>query len=93
MGNTVSTMKSKYNFDPSEYQNTDVDHWADESYVLSSTHVYEGITENKPLSQDYITHNQDHIQSQIVIGGYRLAYMIKTIFGNNQVNKSTDFLQ
>jgi len=35
------------------------------------------IHENQPLPESYVKKNQDAIEKQIVMGGYRLAYLIE----------------
>ncbi len=35
------------------------------------------IHENQPLPESYVKENQDAIEKQIVMGGYRLAYLIE----------------
>lgn len=83
LGSSVSTMVSKNDIPESEWQNTDVELWAKESYELSANNVYNGIHEGQALPQDYIKKNQAAIQKQIVMGGLRLAYLIESIFSNN----------
>jgi hypothetical protein len=82
LGNTVSSMVAKNIFSPSDYENVDINSWANESFELAKSSVYSDITEKKALPQSYIDENQKAIDKQIVIGGLRLAYVIKTIFGN-----------
>lgn len=60
--------------------------WAMESWELSKTNVYSGISEQKPLPESYIDKNQDAIEEKIVLGGLRLANVIKTLFGSNSKN-------
>lgn len=38
-------------------------------------------TENQALSDNYVKKNQDVIERQIVLGGLRLATVIKQIYG------------
>jgi hypothetical protein len=82
-------MVNSFTIDPSEYQNNDVDKWAQESFELSKSNVYTGIKENQAIPQDYIDKNQIAIQKQIVLGGLRLANVIKTVFGSA---KAQEFL-
>lgn len=48
------------------------------------------MTANEPLSSEYVSENLVAIEKQVVLGGLRLATVIKTIFGANQ---SFNFLQ
>jgi hypothetical protein len=46
-------------------------------------HIFTGITEHQTLPESYVAENQQAINKQVVVGGLRLAYVIKTIFGNS----------
>lgn len=50
------------------------------------------IKENQAASDSYVQENQKVIEKQIVIGGLRLATVIKQVFGNN-TNQAAAFLQ
>lgn len=86
-------MMSSYNFEASQYENKDVDMWAQESYELSVSNVYTGITENTALPEEYIKKNQQEIVKKIVLGGLRLAYVIQSMFGTAAVETQQVFLQ
>lgn len=63
----------------------DIDTWANESFNLSKSNVYTGVTENQALSQSYIQQNQDVIKRQIVLGGLRLAHVMIYLFANGEI--------
>ena len=50
--------------------------WADESYEIASTSVYDGVDENKAVPEEYIEKNTEIALQRIVLGGYRLAYLL-----------------
>jgi hypothetical protein len=55
--------------------------WAAEANNKASE-VYGGVTKGEELSENYISKNQEVIKRQIVLGGYRLAHVISSIFGS-----------
>lgn len=65
--------------------------WANESFEISKSTVYNGVQPNVALSSQYQTAAEAAIKKQIVVGGYRLAYMIEHIFGT--ASAETSFLQ
>ena len=74
--------------DPSTYESLDYDTFAHESFDISIT-LYDGVTENEAVPQDYLDKNIPVAYSQILLGGYRLAYTINYIF-EDQVATSFD---
>lgn len=52
-------MESEYSFQSNEWQNTDASLWAKESFELSKSNVYAGVTPGQALSQAYITKNAE----------------------------------
>ena len=58
--------------------------WANESYEITKNFVYTGIEENKPLPSSYKTKGRKIAENRIATGGYRLAHLMKTIFGSAQ---------
>jgi hypothetical protein len=63
--------------------------WANESFEISKSTVYNGVQPNVALTSQYENAAIPAIKKQIVLGGYRLAFMIEHIFGSAQ----TSFLQ
>lgn len=55
-------------------------------FELMTDPLLVGVEDGKPLSQDYINTNLANIEKQIVLGGHRLATVIKTVFGSNSAN-------
>lgn len=60
----------------SDYENLNFLDWADQSFQLGSLNAYAGIKEGDKLPDDYIAKNNKITERQIVLGGYRLAYLI-----------------
>ena len=48
-----------------------------------------GVYEDLAVPQDYLDKNIPVAENQIVIGGYRLAYVINFIFGDSSITSST----
>jgi len=69
---------NKYTIDKSVYLNLDPYSWTQESYELASTVVYNGIKENQALPDSYVEESNAIAEKQVVIGGYRLAYLLKS---------------
>lgn len=65
----------------SEYQNTDIASWVQQSYDISKT-LYDGVVINTPLSQEYINNGLTICNERITLGGYRLAYLTEYIFAS-----------
>ena len=80
LGSSVAEMEKKYSFNSADWQNTDAHKWAMQSFELSKSSVYAGVTENTSPSDEYISKSQDVIRKQIVLGGLRLGYLIQQIF-------------
>lgn len=57
--------------------------WAAESNTLASTFAYTAPQAPTPISGDYITAAQTMCQSRVALGGYRLAALLDSIFGNS----------
>ena len=51
---------------------------ASESYKIGEQIAYSNVVENQPLSDDYIQTTKKVAERQIVVGGFRLAYMIRS---------------
>ena len=88
-------MLNEFTVSNSEWQNVDVEQWSAESFELSKSNVYTGVTAGKALSSEYVSTNQAAIKKQIVLGGLRLSYVIQHIFGNNSSpqQRQESFLQ
>lgn len=83
-------MESKYSLSSSEWQNTNVNMWAQESYNLAKSNVYEGVTAGQALPASYVSKNVVAIEKAVVVGGLRLAYTIQHIFGNASTMPSVE---
>ena len=51
--------------------------------ILNKLAFYVGVIENEAVPQDYLDTNIPIAEQQIVIGGYRLAYVIDYIFSES----------
>ena len=60
-------------------QDNDVFRWTVESFQLAVDYVYNGIHENEWPSDDYIERGRSVVNSQLAIGGYRLADLLKEV--------------
>lgn len=67
----LNTLPDTTNLNPND--------WEQESFQIASNIVYEGISENTVLPQDYIDQTLPIAERQIVTAGYRLANLLKSI--------------
>jgi hypothetical protein len=59
--------------------NLNPEEWINESFVIAKNSVY--LTdENKPLSANYISNNQQIVEQRAALAGYRLANVLNSIF-------------
>jgi len=54
--------------------------WTQEGYAFVSTFVYDGITDNEALPQDYVDKAIKIVEKRLALGGYRLAIQVQNIF-------------
>ena len=59
---------------------TDPYAWATESQKIASDFVYTAPQAPTPISQDYTAQAMATCQSQVALGGYRLAILLDSIF-------------
>jgi hypothetical protein len=78
---TADTMSAKYpatNILPSDFMG-----WATESYDLAKEYVYSGFTTGQIPSTTYDNTAISVIETNMMLGGARLANLIETIYGSN----------
>ena len=68
--------------DKSVYETVDYVAMSEESYDIAVT-LYDGVTENVTVSQEYLDKNTPIAYERLIIGGYRLFYTIDYIFGSS----------
>jgi len=69
------------------YENLDFNSWAQDSFAIAKT-IYNDIEENALPDQDYIDNGKLIAESQIMLGGYRLAYGLNYIFSDSKSNEA-----
>ena len=57
----------------------DPGNWAEQSFHISETFVYDGIKEDEPIPDDYIAAGKKLAEKQLVIGGNRLANLLMSL--------------
>ena len=72
--------------DSSVYESTEYKDFAKESYDIA-IQLYDGVTENEAVPQDYIDKWLPVAYERINIGGYRLYYTIDFIFSSDSLSK------
>lgn len=80
----VTSVTDTYGYavaDPSTYETIDYDSMCLEAFEIAKT-LYDGVTENEPVPQDYLDKNTPMAYERLVLGGYRLYYTIDFIFGD-----------
>ena len=65
----------------SVYETIDYDALSIESYNIAIT-LYDGVSRNETVAQDYLDQNIPVAYQQLMKGGYRLFYTIDFIFGS-----------
>lgn len=79
-----------------DWQSTDYDYFAQLSYNIA-IQVYDGLTEDEAVPDDYINQWKPVAYKQLVLGGHRLYYAIDYIFSDSAANsewqRPTSFLQ
>ena len=65
--------------DPAVYESVDMQEWAEDAFDVAKT-VYDGITENEVVPEEYLTKNIPLAYERLMIGGYRLYYALDYIF-------------
>lgn len=70
---------AQYPLSPSVANDIDPNHWADDSYEIASSFLYNNIVEGEDLPQDYINQGKILAEEQIVKGGARLAATLKSL--------------
>jgi len=78
-GKNVSIMVDKWPVDKEKAKNLDPMDWATESYEITTSFVYKGITENTTLPADYVSKGLDICEQRIVLAGNRLATLLQTL--------------
>ena len=69
-------LMKKYPVSDSIANDLDPNHWAADSYKITTEFVYTGVKENEPVPQSYVTKGRQYAETQIVHGGYRLANLL-----------------
>jgi len=57
--------------------------WANESFEISKTFVYDGVTDGGWVSDEYITKGQVIAEKRLALAGYRLADTLSTMWGGS----------
>lgn len=75
----ASMLMDKYDITDSEANELDVRVWAQEAFNYSQTAVYPNIQKNVMPSEDYIQQCREVTERQVVLGGHRLAAMLRSL--------------
>ena len=66
--------------------------WASDSYDIAKT-LYDGLTENEEVPQDYLDSSIPIAEAQLIKGGYRLAFVLDYVFSSsNDVAQDDEYL-
>ena len=71
------------------YRSTNYEKWSAEAYELSKT-LYDGVTENEAVPQEYLDKHIKTAYERLIIGGYRLYYTITYMFGDSLLEEEED---
>ena len=61
--------------------------WGQDSFEIAKT-FYDGVYENEAVPQAYIDKNLPIAESQIMKGGYRLAYVLDYVFSDSSTDEA-----
>ena len=78
--------------DPSVFETVDFDAISHESHDLAEQ-LYAGLTEDEAVPQEYLDKWKPVAYEQLMKGGYRLAYVVNYMFGDNKSLFPETFLQ
>ena len=81
----VDSVMSTYAYavaDASVYETIDFDAMSQESFLIAET-LYDGLVEDEPVPQAYLDKFKPVAYERLIIGGYRLAYLVNFMFGDN----------
>ena len=79
LGKNSSLAINIYPVDPAVVQDLSPFHWAQEAFKIDQEFVYDGVVENKAVSEDYKTEGTQIAYKQIVIAGHRLANLLRSL--------------
>lgn len=79
ISNVAKDFMKRHPIDADVASNIDVNQWAMDSYNISASFLYEGVEPNQALSKDYVKKAVEIAEKQVVIGGNRLASLLKTL--------------
>ena len=81
--------------DSSTYESLDYDAYAQESFNIA-VQLYDGLTEDAAVPQEYLDKWKPVAYERLILGGYRLYYLIDYIFSDSKAiptHKIAEFLQ
>lgn len=61
-----------------------VNNWSDEAHYIAKNFGYPGALNNRRLTDEYISNTRSICEEQFVKAGYRLAYLLNSIYGEEQ---------
>ena len=79
MSDTADELMDKYEISDADANQLDVKVWAHEAFEFSKSDVYPHIEKNKMPSNEYIENARAIAERQVVLGGHRLANMLKSL--------------
>ena len=82
LGNEASRLVGLYPISSFSDINSKYTEWDNESFEISKTFVYEGITENTLPSDAYLANGKIIAEKQLVKAGYRIALTLESMWGN-----------
>ena len=77
LGSHSKQVRKDYVQDPDAIKDLNPFHWANESFKIDEDFVYDGVTENQAVSDDYKAEGKKLAYNQIVLGGNRLANLLR----------------
>jgi len=81
LGQNTTKMEQAYSFNANEWETFSPTQWALESFEMSKSNVYAGISENTQPNAEYLSSANYQLKRNIVLGGLRLSQTIIDLYG------------
>ena len=78
-GNIAQRYRDTYDIEDAVAKDLDVFQWAADDFKIAKEFLYKGIKQNEELPQNYIDGAKQIAEKQVLIGGLRLANLLKSL--------------
>lgn len=78
-GDTAQRYRHTYTIEDADAKNLDFTDWAAEDFYFTAVYVYTDLIQGEKLSHDYIEVARSIAERQVLLGGLRLANLLKSL--------------